>query len=660
MSLSWKLNRLRAMSARELRHRGRRFARNWAQSRGFGLIRPAEPSGRSGAAWVTPLPRGFEAEPYVRAAERCIEGRYRIFALEDDALGFPPAWNRDPKTGLQAPMRFGSSLNYRDARLCGDAKYVWELNRHAELVTLAQAWHLTGRQRYADACRTMLDSWFDQCPYPNGVNWCSSLELAIRLTNWSFAWHLLGGDESPVFDGVSGASLKAAWLGAVRQHCGFIAGNFSEFSSANNHLFGELMGLFVGAVTWPLWPECEFWRETARRRLVEESANQIWGDGVSKEQSTWYHHEVADMMLLVILVGRANAQPFSGEFHDRLAAMLEFIAAVMDVAGHVPAFGDADDAVIARISPTRNGAVYRSVLATGAVVFERGDFARRAGPRDDCTRWLLGDSADARLAALSRDPERGPVRRAFPQAGYYVLGDALDTKREIRIVADAGSLGYLSIAAHGHADALSFTLSAGGRELLIDAGTYAYHTAEAWRAYFRGTAAHNTIRVDGRDQSVSGGSFLWLTHATSRVEEYAIDPNIERLTAWHDGYARLRDPVRHRRRWVLDRERQALTVTDELFCTRSHQIEVFWHFAEDCTVECVGGQVTASSGNVILTMTVPPGLERMLLHGTTSPISGWRSRDLDRKEPCSTLVLSGRIRGDARFVTSMDIAFDDR
>src|SRR5439155_1407567 len=84
----------------------------------------------------------------------------------------------------------------------------------------------------------------------------------------------------------------------------------------------------------------------------------------------------------------------------------------------------------------------------------------------------------------------------LPGGGYYILGCDFETAQEIRLVADAGPLGYRTIAAHGHADALAFTLSLGGLEFLIDPGTYAYHGGGEWRAYFRGTAAHNTLRID--------------------------------------------------------------------------------------------------------------------------------------------------------------------
>ena len=118
-----------------------------------------------------------------------------------------------------------------------------------------------------------------------------------------------------------------------------------------------------------------------------------------------------------------------------------------------------------------------------------------------------------------------------------------------------GRLGYLSIAAHGHADALSFTLSAGGEELLIDPGTFAYHTQKQWRDYFRGTSAHNTVRIDGQDQSVGAGNFLWLAHApVARARIQCSTPQFDRLVAEHDGYRRLADPVTHRRELCSTRD----------------------------------------------------------------------------------------------------------
>src|SRR5205085_1921946 len=136
----------------------------------------------------------------------------------------------------------------------------------------------------------------------------------------------------------------------------------------------------------------------------------------------------------------------------------------------------------------------------------------KSGMLDDKSRWLLGDAGAKKFQEL-KPAGAVNVPRRFPEGGYYIMGCDFETEREIRIVVDAGPLGYGSIAAHGHADALAFTLSLGGLEFLIDPGTYAYHTKKQWRDYFRGTGAHNTVRVDVQDQSVAGGNFLWLEHA---------------------------------------------------------------------------------------------------------------------------------------------------
>jgi hypothetical protein len=660
--LQWTLNRLRAMSPRELGFRLRRKVQGDVERAGIGLARPTTPVGVSGRAWVSPLPRAFDAERYRLAADRILDGRFDVFALEGAQLGFPPAWNVDPKTGIEAPREFGLSLNYRDAKLVGDIKYLWEINRHLELVTLAQAWHLTADERYARGATLLIDSWLEASPYPLGVNWCASLEHAIRLVNWSFAWQLFGADDSVLFHGEQGKVFRGRWLESVHRHCHFIARHFSRHSSANNHLLGEATGLFVAALTWPLWPESSRWRRQARAELAREALVQTFEDGVNKEQAVWYHHAVADMLVTAGLVARANDCDFDAAYWGALESMLEFLASIMDVRGGVPEIGDADQGVLARLAPEGVPwpGVYRSLLATGAVLFGRPEFRLKAGALDDKTRWLLGDAAAARFDALDTATARLPVRRSFPCAGYYVLGERFETPEEVRIVADAGALGYLAIAAHGHADALAFTLTVGGRPLLIDCGTYAYHVDRAWRHYFRGTSAHNTLMLDGEDQSVYAGPFLWLQHAEATVDDFVCSPGLQVLVARHDGYRRLSDPATHRRTWRYDTASATLAILDELLCSGEHTAEIFWHFAPECQVTCADRRVTAERDGLRLTLEAPDALAVSLVRGRDAeggrkrPL-GWVSTGFDLKAPVTTAVFAGRIRGNTRLESRLSI-----
>jgi hypothetical protein len=656
-TLAWKLNRLKGMGPAEVCWRLRQGIATGVERMGFGLARDVKAgAGAAGPAWVSPLPTNFDAMPYIEAANRLVAGRWDLFSLRDSPLGFPPLWNRDPKTGVDVPLEFGKGIDYRNERVVGDIKYLWELNRHLELVTLAQAWHLTREPRFAEAARRLLVSWLDQCPYPRGPHWTSSLELAVRLVNWACAWHLLGGDASALFAAEEGRAFRRRWLSAIYQHCYFISGRLSRHSSANNHLFGELMGLFVASAVWPLWPESERWRARARDELEAEAIKQNGADGANREQAFWYHHEVADMMLLCLLFGRANGIDFSSQFTKRLESMLEFISVVMDAGGHVPMVGDADDAVMVRFSREPEFCPYRSLLATGAVLFGRGDFKAKAGRFDEKSRWLLGDAASERFRALPAAPVE-PARRAFPEGGYYVLGQDFGMPCEVKAVADAGSLGYLSIAAHGHADALAFTLSAGGNEVLVDPGTYAYHDQKRWRDYFRGTSAHNTLRVDGEEQSVPGGNFQWLSHARARCEHFESGVERDVFEGVHDGYRRLNDPVRHRRRIKFDKRSMRTEITDTLECSEEHCVELHWHLAESCVARVSGHAVEVSCANVRMRVECPRELGTPeVVVGRDDPPLGWISRRLGEKKPSPSIVCTGRIAGGTSLVTEITIA----
>ena len=633
------------MTPAEVGHRVAQAAAMRFERMGFGASGVPQPDlSRRAAPWIHPGAR-FDAGLYAAAAGRIAAGRLDVFALEDADLGRPPRWNRDPKTGIEAPLAFGKQLDYRDASLVGDIKYLWEPNRHLQLVTLAQAWALTRDERHGAALREQLESWIAQCPFRMGANWSSSLEAGLRLINWALAWQLVGGVDSPLFAGEEGVAFRARWLASVYQHAEFIGGHLSLHSSANNHLVGELAGVVTAAIAWPHWERSRRWLARALPLLEREALAQNAPDGVNREQAVSYQQFELDLLLLPWLAARANGIALSPAYVARMEAMLEYLASIMDVAGNLPMFGDADDGCVARLDPRRDFCRYRSLLATGAVLFGRAEFKAKAGALDDKTRWLLGAEADAAFDRLDTTGAKLPVRREFPDGGYWILGCDFETPREIRLVADAGPLGYREIAAHGHADALSFTLSVGGLEMLVDPGTYAYHTEGEWRAYFRGTSAHNTIRVDGMDQSRPGGSFMWLRKARAACSLWRSDPREDVLEAAHEGYRALRDPLVHRRRIALDKRARRVVIEDRLDMAAEHEVEIFFHAHEDCAVREIWGGVALERGGVCVRVAFPPGIPAhpQVLRGSASPIAGWVSRRFDRKVPSATIAWQARL-----------------
>ncbi len=117
------------------------------------------------------------------------------------------------------------------------------------------------------------------------------------------------------------------------------------------------------------------------------------------------------------------------------------------------------------------------------------------------------------LTLLRTAGQRAAADGPVPADGQAAAGGPAP---EIWCRCDGGPHGYLSIAAHAHADALSVEVRYGGVDILADPGTYCYHGEPEWRSYFRSTIAHNTVELDGQNQSGDGGPFLWLRHANGR------------------------------------------------------------------------------------------------------------------------------------------------
>jgi uncharacterized heparinase superfamily protein len=218
-------------------------------------------------------------------------------------------------------------------------------------------------------------------------------------------------------------------------------------------------------------------------------------------------------------------------------------------------------------------------------------------------------------------------------------------------VVDCAELGFKSIAAHGHADALSFVLCAFGKQVFVDPGTYDYFTYPEWRTYFRSTRAHNTVVVDDQDQSVMLGPFMWGRRANSRIIEWSPGPQGGgSLMAEHDGYGRLKDPVIHRRSIALDPQTRLVAITDEIFAAADHGIAICFHLAENCCASVVSPdtiRIALPEGKINLT--VDPRLKLTLLLGSESPKGGWVSRGYHHRVPAPTIVAEGECRGNDSF-----------
>jgi uncharacterized heparinase superfamily protein len=574
-------------------------------------------------------------------ADYWLHHRASLFALHDISLGETIEWQRDYSSTITAPMRYSGLINHRDVAVVGNVKYVWELNRLQHLVLLGLAALWTGRTAYREEIARQTRSWQQQNPFMKGLNWKSPLEAGLRLISWAFVSALLQGASRP------GDVFDAAVCETVYQHQYFIRAFHSKYSSANNHLIGEMAGLYVGSTFWPWYRESSSWHKFARRKLTHEICRQVESDGVGKERAIEYQLFILEFFLLTGALGEAIGEPFPQEYWERLRRMVAFIAAISDRSGNLPMFGDSDSGQVVGLPETTRERA-RALVRLGHPV------DGVATGLDLRTVLLLWGQASTKLLLASGSAADQDLQ-TFPQGGYYVL--AIDRGRidEMLVVFDAGPLGLSPLYAHGHADALSFWLSYGGHEFLIDPGTFCYHASASWRSYFRGTAAHNTIRVDGEDQSVAAGPFLWRHVAHCKAEHMQdTDESIE-VAGFHDGYQRLADPVMHRRSLRLYKRSRTLLITDRLECCRSHDVELLFHFSEQCAVRQIGPHAfQISNDNRHLCLRLDPRLKPALYQGSEQPIFGWVSRTFDVKESSFTLVAKARITGHTLFLTEIN------
>jgi hypothetical protein len=644
--LTWLVRRLSRMYWQEVPYRVGTVLRSVAQSRGL-LDARRVPATASDAAWGKPwcrVPADRAGAAEVReAASAILAGRLQVFGRDVPMRDGIPDWNVDPVTGQRIPASFGLYLDFRHVGPGIDIKFLWEVNRHLWWLPLAQHYALTGDARCLQRLRALLASWLDACPYAYGANWCSPVEHGVRLINWSAVWHLVGGAASPMFEGDDGQRLLRRWLDSIYQHIRFASDNYSLYSSADNHLIGEAAGVYVAAATWDCWTPVRALRREAKAILEREALRQFGPDGVNHEQAVWYQKFALQFLLSSALCARANGDDFSAAFMQRIEAGAVFMAALMDCAGRMPAYGDSDDSEVWRFGHGSGFESYRSFLAAAARLFSRADLQAKVNSvgadGDAQAAWLVDAAAPA--ADASRPPA---LPASFVRGGYVLLGEALHTPREFRALFDCGPLGANRVAGHGHADALSLTVSWEGEPLLVDAGTYCYNAAPELRHFFRGTSAHNTLVVDGQDQSEYGASFLWLRDVNCRLIEHVAGA-AQSVHAAHDGYTRLADPVTHHRRVSLADDGGPLLVEDWLECAQPHEVELLWHAAAGAALHPDGDVAwTLQSARRALRIEIDGApFESSIVAGRDSPPQGWVSSRFYEKEAAPVLAVRCRL-----------------
>lgn len=639
MSAGWYLRRLSRMGPQEVAGR----VADAVRRRRWRSARPHSPN-VTGARFTAVLPAGTvaavppdAAKRLIAEADRLMDGHAEYFGVVRDDMA-DPDWCLDPKTGRRAPSGYAFDVPYRDEDTAGDIKQIWEPSRHQYLTVLAAAYAVTGDERYAERVAAHLRSWWAANPPLRGVHWISGIELGIRLLSWVWVRRLLDGwpGAAALFEG-NPVALEQIW-----HHQRWLAAFPSRGSSANNHVIAEAAGQFAAACAFGWFPSSARWRADALRSLERHLRGNTFGSGLNRELASEYHGLVLELGLAAVAEADAAGVPVPSTVRLVLLRMTDALAAVVDNRLRPPRQGDADDGhglVVDGEGTDR----WASLLATGDAVFGR------------LAWWPAVTGTDVRtplLAAFIKPVELSVGRPASRPAHFADAGlTVLRGPEEIWCRCDGGPHGFLSIAAHAHADALSVEVRHDGVDVLADPGTYCYHGQPEWRQYFRSTLGHNTLELDGGDQSVSGGPFLWTRHARSRV--LVADTSGEGVARWcaeHDGY----QGSVHRRRVELTSADRELRVVDEVRGPR-RAVRLAFHLGPAIAANLVGNRAeltwTRDGEGRSAVLDLPAGLSWRAHRGESHPPLGWYSAGFGRKEPATTLVGTGFADGVEQFTT---------
>jgi Heparinase II/III-like protein/Heparinase II/III N-terminus len=632
--LAWYRARLAMMSVAEIRHRLReaatkqasRYKQGWQD---FGQVDRL--ASLPGVAARVRTCRPSLTALIANEANNVLAGHFHLLGAHwpVPAVMPPPPdfWHVDPKDGELFPQRDAYCFDcpFRHGVNTREIKRIWELNRLQFMVPLAAGAVIADDQRSVELVFQLIGSWMEGNPPFRGLNWSSGIELALRVISVALSLSIIGIERLD-------EETRIAALQFFFAHVDWIKRFPSLYSSANNHRIAELTGLVIGTTMAPEIPGATRIREESWRELLVEIDRQIHPDGVGAEQSLGYTAFAIELFLLAAATyGCENDLP--GATVARLSAWADHALWLMDIDAKVPALGDFDDCRAIATTQAPEPRYVASIVSVVASCIDRHDLAPPA--KDPSIRDVILGSA-----GISQTHRVG--LRSFPIGGYSVIRETGEVP--VVLTFDHAPVGYLSIAAHGHADALAVWLSVGNQPIFVDAGTYLYHSGKALRDKFRETEVHNTLTLDGRSSSRPSGPFNWATKANARLIALASGPTT-RAVAEHDGYVS-RYGVRHRRAIEFDGTSR-FTITDELLGPlEDRKVTVSFLLDPTCQarLDSDGNVLISGHGRSIARLISAGPLKPRIVRGEEKSGRGFVSPSFGVRVPADQILFEGVLK----------------
>ncbi|MFO7976366.1 MAG: alginate lyase family protein [Candidatus Hydrogenedentota bacterium] len=519
-------------------------------------------------------------------------------------------------TPAKVPKRPDGGLDWSYNGPDGDREWGWGLNRHFWAGTLLSAYQKTGNPVYVECYDRYVRDWILANPYPgkktSAPQW-RGLETFMRV-NGSLSRGFYALQDVPEFTPVT----RILILSTIPDHAHYLR----HFHAVRgNWISMEMRGLATAAACWPEFKKSEDWLSYAFERMIPEVEKQVYPDGAQKELTSHYHIVTVRSFDSFADIAHRAGRAVPAEFEAGIGRMYNYLAYTMRPTGYGLLNNDSN---LDHTAP---------IVLRNAERFEHPD-------------WTY----------IATNGEKGTVpeglpSKAFPWAGQLVMRSGWERDAHWAFF-DVGPLGI----GHWHYDKLHLSVSAFGRDILVDSGRYIYKGGP-WRAYFVGSKSHNVILLDGCEPR----------DTVREVSEpmrgnYAITPEFDYARGTFAGpYPGLEGAAEHTRAVLYVRDRYWIVV-DAIATDRPRDVTALWHFHPDCTVAAKGlsaASTDAEKGNVRVTPVSDLDWRVSLVKGREKPeIQGWWSREYNHKTPSICAVYKAQIDGPAIFAWVIVPALD--
>ncbi len=492
------------------------------------------------------------------------KGRFILFSKETHNLGTDYDWITNPITGYTYDIKQHWSTIPDLSEQTGDIKFVWEKARFS-FITDVLRFDYHFKEDQSEFVFGQIIDFIEKNPINCGPNYKCSQETSLRIMNWTLALFYYKDSSNLTQERFQRIMHAIYWqLHHVFHHI-----NFSRIAVRNNHAISETMMLYLSGLLFPFLPNTKKWSKKGKRWFEKEVTYQVYSDGTFLQYSMNYHRVLVQLLTWGIRLSDLHQKKLSPIVKLRAELSLHFLDSSTDpISGKLPNYGNNDGALFFKWTED-DFRVYTSQLND-----LRGVLYSAVTEKQESQAWYG-------LKSLNKTKTNTQDIHEFNDGGYYIHQEG-SVKTFLRCGAykDRPS----------QSDNLHLDIWKDGDNYLWDNGTYKYNTDKETVDYFTGCEGHNTLSVEGKNQMLRGGRFIWYYWVKKSKAKMKVTKNKMVFEGEIEAFQYIKKGIKHFRKVEKNIGKNQWLITDSLLLADGLERSVYWHvnpkFFDLVEIEC--------------------------------------------------------------------------